>query len=336
MPWIYRRLEEEGVPAGRMAERARRRELELIEPLMAGDEAGVFGRAAGEGVKRLPSDAYWGGLRSWGIRRFDATREEYHRAVDEIYRRRRMARHAADEGVEERLGTVTWHPELPPAPPDLHENATFALGLEEAEFLRDRIGAEHPSALLAWLAFRPKRTAVRYPWEHPRAPEMEDEHLEILHHARLFSEVMYGAPILYNLMLSEELGHADWVDDHRRRFTDWLAELDREAIARWDLPGLFDTARAQRRYRVTPPTEDFVRRWVALVRDDPGGIPERADARALVRRREILLKGARSLFRNRRALEERYGGSLGLVRLDFRWSNVQVLLKDLHDVLEGG
>ena len=55
LPWIYRALEEEGVPASRMAEVARRRELELVEPLMAGGEAGVFGRAAGEGVKRLPS-----------------------------------------------------------------------------------------------------------------------------------------------------------------------------------------------------------------------------------------------------------------------------------------
>jgi hypothetical protein len=336
IPWMYRRLEAEEVPSNRIAQVARERELALIEPLLSEDEEGVFGRTARGDLKRLPSEVYWGGLVSWGIRRFDASRAQYHRAMDELYRQRRQARTARSREDGETRGEITWHPELPPPPESFPERATLDVTLQEAEFIRDRIVAEHPDSLLAWLALHPGRTDVRFPWEHPRLSSMKPDHRRMLEHARIFSLVMEGAPILYNHLVSEELGHEGWIDAYRTMHGDWVARLDPEEVESWSLDELFAVVRRERSHTVTPHAQEFIRRWVALVRNDALGVPSDPVARRLIRQREIRLKRAHSLFRNRRAREERYRGGLGLGRLSFRWTDVQTLLNDLHDGLEGG
>ncbi len=335
IPWIYTRLEQDEVPARRFGAVARERELSLVEPLLSKREDGVFGRTAGKDLKRLPSEVYWGGLGSWGIRRFAASRDQYHRAVDDIYRRRKASRGSARERVDEDDGVITWHRELPAPPESFPEDATLQVTFPEAEFLRDRIVAEHPASLLAWLALRDGSTAVPYVWEHPLEDEMLPQHRRILRHGRLFSEAMHGAPLLYNLMLSELAANEEMADENRSLYAEWTESLNVPDLMGWNLDELFAIARGQGGHTITVPTEDFVRRWVALVREGPERIPDSRDARELIRRREMLLKGARSLFRNRRALEERYNGGLGLGRHNFRWPDVQVLLNDLHAGLSG-
>jgi hypothetical protein len=333
VPWIYTHLEQEQVPSRRVAGIARDRELALVEPLLSIEEEGVFGRTAGGALKRLPSEVYWGGLGSWGIRRFAASREQYHRAIDEVYRRRKLSRAHPAEGTENAAGVLTWHPELPPPPVTFPEQATLDVTREEAEFLRDRIVGEHRGSLLAWLALHPTRTDIEFVWQHPLLPAMPPEHRRTVDHARRFSEVMHGAPILYNLQLSEEAKREDMVVEYRTRFAEWAESLDTAAIAAWPVDELFAIARAQGGHTITPHAEEFVRGWVRMVWEDPAAIVQRADARQAIRRRETLLKGARSLFTNRRALEERYRGDLGTGRLVYRWTDVQVLLNDLDDGL---
>lgn len=336
VPWVYQGLEEDEMPARRFGAVAREQELALVEPLLSAEEEGVFGRMSGGDLKRLPSEVYWGGLGSWGIRRFDASRTQYHQGVDEIYRRRKQARRAPSESTDHEPGVVTWHPELPPPPRGLPDKATLSITIEEAEFLRDRIVAEHPGSLLAWCALHPVHTDASFAWEHPLLDGIPGTHRETLHHARLFSEVMAGAPILYNLMLSELAERSQLVETHRRLHEEWVSLLDRDAIAAWSLSRLFQIAHGQGGHTITPQAETFVRRWVELARDDPEGILGDGEARKLVQHREMLLKGGRSFFRNRRALEERYDGGLGIGQLSYRWPGVQVLLNDLHDGLEAG
>jgi hypothetical protein len=333
IPWTYSRLEQDEVPSRRIGAEARENELSLVVPLLSAREEGVFGRSAGGELKRVPSEVYWGGLGSWGIRRFDASRDQYHRAVDEIYRRRKQARATGSELAEREPGVITWHPELPAPPSDFPEQATLALTREEAEFIRDRIVAEHGEKLLGWLAVHHARSAVRFPWEHPLAEAMPEVHQGTLYHARMFSTVMHGAPILYNLMLAEEVGRDALVDEYRRRFQAWAENLERQEVEVWSLGQMFAIARLQRLHAISPQTEEFVHRWVTMVRSDALTIPTSTEARKLLRNREMLLKGARSLFRNRRALEERFQGGLGMGQLSYRWAEVEALLNDLHDGL---
>ena len=102
VPWIYQRIEQEEVPSRRAAEAAREIELALVLPLLSQRDGGIFGSMAGQELKRLPSEVYWGGLGSWGIRRFDASPGRYHRGLDELYRRRkRAARDHSEDDVGE-------------------------------------------------------------------------------------------------------------------------------------------------------------------------------------------------------------------------------------------
>lgn len=193
----------------------------------------------------------------------------------------------------------------------------MALTREEADFLRDRIVAEHPSSLLAWLTLHGHRTDVSYPWEHPLLGSMTPEHRRTLDQARIFSAVMVGAPILYNRMVSEELERNDLIERYQLMHDAWVDALALEELRSWSLDELFRIVDAEPTHSVTPHAKDFIRRWVEFVRKDarPRGIPSSPDARRLVHARERRLKGARSLFRNRRAREELYRGDVGLGRM---------------------
>src|SRR3954451_21525925 len=77
IPWIYRRLEREGVSSRDVAGRARRDEVRLIGALLAGGEKrGVIGEQARAELKQLPSAAYWSGLGTLGFRLFSGTQNQ--------------------------------------------------------------------------------------------------------------------------------------------------------------------------------------------------------------------------------------------------------------------
>ena len=72
LPWIFTRLEGQRVAPADFARRLRDDEARLIDCLRhLGPNNGVIGYTAGGDLKRMPSEAYWGGLGSWGLRRLD-------------------------------------------------------------------------------------------------------------------------------------------------------------------------------------------------------------------------------------------------------------------------
>ena len=89
VPWIYDSLEAKRLNVESFAVQADKLERDLVQPLMdSDDQAGVFGKTAGKKLKRLPSSVYWAGLGVWGIRLTPFSQDEYHRRINEIYRRR--------------------------------------------------------------------------------------------------------------------------------------------------------------------------------------------------------------------------------------------------------
>jgi hypothetical protein len=147
---------------------------------------------------------------------------------------------------------------------------------------------------------------------------------------------MYGAALLYNLLLAEHARNADLIAEHRERGDAWAVELDAIAadLADWSLDWVPLLAVDQQQV-VSPATLDFCHRWLELVRATGGRLLDSAEARALVRSRELRLKGARSRFTNRRALDQ-WSGYAGLFRMSYRWPTVRRFLADLHDGLSEG
>lgn len=327
VPWIYRRLEQAEVPSSEIVGRARRDEIRLTDALLAGGEReGVFGKRARGDLQRLPSSVYWAGLGQWGIRRFAASQDAYHQALDSIYVVRRANRRREDESWEADR-SVTWDPKIPAAPQAFLERATCKLTREEADYLIDRVVVSHRSSLLAFLMREQAYADVEFVWQHPLYAEFPPASRQLLLHARLFSETMFGAAILYNLMLSELVRGPELEEEYRSALDDWASRLDAAELARWNLDELW-TSVAHPAHLITGPTRHFVREWVQLARAK--GLADNRQARSLIERRERKLKGNQSRFTNLSA-RARWGGASAYAPLSFRWSNVQTFVRDLKD-----
>lgn len=343
VPWIYRSLEDEHVRPEDFASRADRMERDLVQPLLASDDrSGVFGKTAGRALKRLPSSVYWAGLGSWGIRLIDASQDQYHRHIGAIYRRRaeqisrqkERAKVGDDSEAAPDPATLTWHPRLPVPPDGFPDELNLALTSEEAGFLLDRIQRSHPDSLLAHLALNCEPVEVAAPWLHPDLGSFRSDHLDLLAHAQRFSEVMHGAALLYNVLLTQERSWNEKVEEHTAAFEAWTEALELGDLRDWAMPELWQHT-LDHGHTITAATRRFIERWVAMVVRDPDGILADPSARDLVRRREMSLKGTRSRFKNRRALDQ-WGGSSGVGRLVYRWPTATTFLRDLHAGLQGG
>lgn len=201
-------------------------------------------------------------------------------------------------------------------------------------FIRDRIQISAPQSLLSFLTLHGKPAEVAFPWEHPDLGSFRDAHKLLLNHARLFSETMHGAALVYNYQLAKLRSSDHLADTHAQSFQKWKETLPLADVHAWDLNALWEATKIDGQ-AIHPRTQDFVRSWINLVRLHAGDLLHNAEAAQLIRLREMWLKKGRSRFSNQRALEQ-WGGHSGTARLAYRWPNVKTLLNDLYQGLKGG
>ena len=339
VPWTCLRLERLKVPSSEAASRDRWEELNLNSRLRSGDDTkGVFGSQAGDALKRLPSEVYWGGLGSWGIRTFPGHMWAYFRSLDGFYRRVTQFRSTPREADGKMAAPAKWHPHLPEPPSGFRRGKiTVTLRRQDAEYLRDRIQARHPESLLALLAGRAQQADLAHdrPWELAHLAELSPVLRHQLHDAKLFAVCMHGAALLYNLMLSELQRHEQRIETYRGELEEWAADAAALAadLADWELHGVWQVARENGR-RPRHPLQDFVQRWVDnLKRRGPEALlRDNSTARILVRDREIRLKGNRARLTSARHLEL-WGGRSGTGQMDYRWNVTRRILRDIFDGL---
>jgi hypothetical protein len=163
IPWTYLSLERKRTASAQIAKKARNEEIKLIYALLdSGEVEGVIGRLAKEGLFRLPSNIYWNGLWSWGIRLFPGTQDEYHRDIDHFYKRIGQPYSEGDEDTDIGPVQTNWHPGLPDPPDNFPEHIKFALPKDEARYLQERILQRHPNSLLAILVIRAKGSRLNF------------------------------------------------------------------------------------------------------------------------------------------------------------------------------
>ena len=340
--WLLKALEDRRTSTADWARRARSQQGRLRDSLIAGgEENGVIGYRAGLHIQRLPHSVYWQGLRRWGIFRCPGSEEEYRRSLDLGYRRRGRSL-LADDGEQIGAGWApNWDPHLPHAPDDLLKAATFALEHGEADYMVHRIATRAAGSLLHHLSEIETLVGedTAFVWEHI-APDLLPQPLRShVGHARNFSESMHGAPLLYNLMLSEEKGRDDWVENYRTRLASWWSTLQvrRSAMSSWDRLDFWQTV-LEAGGRVPVQTRHFVLTWWDIVFAAKGveALMASSRARELITDREHGLKRVRARIGNPRALEL-WNGAAGTAQLDYRWGRpVKVLLNDiLKPLVEG-
>jgi Family of unknown function (DUF6361) len=322
VPWTFREAEQRWAGRVDALERTRRKELQLIDPLLhAGETDGVIGSSARANLRQVPSMIYWQGLARWGIRRVQGTREQWGRAVA-----RSHGTAVDDDGQTVNATASWWHASLPEPPSDWPEKASLTLRAEEADYLRERIREHCAGTMLAALVERRAAWAeVRFPWQL-EAPELTERQRTLLAHAQRFSQRMHGAALLYNYELAKRRGDEESETDYRAELEEWasaevaadhtIAPLDEL----WPLLGDLGS-------RHSPQTRRFVVDWATLITEpqrvstDPGLV-----ARIQEREFEVKKRQARLSFA---AAEETWRGAAGAGQLEYRWNSTQRQLLDI-------
>jgi hypothetical protein len=334
VPWIYLRHEERGTAAGDIEQQAKRDEYRLIDALAESPDAnGVIGIEARKTLKRLPSHVYWQGLRRWGIRAGDAGQSAYHRlfASYSQWHRRREAR--AQDGSMAGVGLRTmWHPGLPPAPDGFLEKASFAITPAEAQYLRERILSRCGESLLAFLVDRTRpQQGAGFPWRHPDLGSFSELHRQELEHARLFSTIMLGSALLYNLMLADEVKSRQWAADYRQALEAWEGDLKghMREYQRWDRQRFWAIAFSVNP-RIPPSTRRFIEAWISHIMEGGGANDGRARQLVRARERQVKLGGARL---GNASARSRWGGESGAFQVNYRWHRVEQIVNDITQAL---
>lgn len=334
VPWIYRDLERRGVSAEKVARLARKAEFVLMKALLSSadsnDLIGVFGREAGERIKRLPSSVYWNGLARLGIRFFRGSLERYHASFGRSDR-------SAEDGVPAEIAGEdgvrgNWDPHLPAVPEGFPDAAQISLRRVDAEYLLDRLRRHANGSLFHRLADDERKDEEsEAPWGHPVARQLDERMTGILEHARCFSEVMHGAALLYNRMLSRALPNEEWVADYMEWLEEWgeMIEERQRDLQRWNRSEFWALI-LRENPRIPGAARSFVERWCALVLGDPKGRRALGPvAEELVARREHALKGDRSRLRSRAHLEQ-WRGASGAQQFTYRWGICQSMAREIR------
>ena len=340
VPWTYQRLEKLRVRSGEIAARARKAELDLVEPIERSDDNdGNIGKVAKNTLKRLPSSVYWQGLSVWEIRSFKGAQAQYHRSLDRYYAQ--LTRHGgrvSERDVEhDDLIPPNWHAGLIQPPDDFPKECSLRVTHREAEYLAERIRLSPAcsGSMLAELVAQRRRSAdVPFAWEHPYCAKLPQELRDILSHAQNFSEVMHGAPLLYNLILAEQARQKDGVAKYRKGFREWAQSLSQRsrALAQWNKKRFWELVGSVNP-RITGPTHEFINTWWDLALDgDAARLIDNTKVRLLIRDREHRLKKKLARVDNPRA-QELWTGDSGTAQLEFRWLISQRLLRDIFDGL---
>jgi hypothetical protein len=338
VPWMYLVFEVSRVSSAEVARRGRAFEIELIDRLAdSSDPAGTIGIQARSSLQRIPSSIYWNGLKLLRICQFPGSQAEYHRSLDHRASAGAAVRRNDDGEV---IGGIVraWHAGLPAAPAAFPSKSSFALTGAEARYLKGRVLENHRQSLFAFMLDRDYVDAdAEFAWEHPAAQQAPDELRRQIEHARCFSEVVHGAAILYNLYLAELDPRRDSVIEIcNAMLEEWLRLISdrRQSLMNWDREDFWKLL-AERLYVPSPATHSFVDEWCRrALSENPKTLRGAESTKELIFRREDQIKGVLARNKNRRS-REMWKGDAGLGRMDFRWSNARVVLRDIASGLAG-
>jgi hypothetical protein len=339
VPWMYLGFEAARVSSAEVPRKGRAFEIGLIGRLAdSSDPAGTIGIQARSSLQRIPSSIYWNGLKLLRICQFLGSQAEYHLSLDRQAAARAAVRRN-DDGEVVGDAAQAWHAGLPAAPSAFPSQVSFTLTVPEARYLKGRVLENHRQSLFAFMLDRDYVDAdAAFAWEHPASHQAPVELRRQIEHARCFSEIIHGTAILYNLYLGELDPRRDSVIENcDAMLEDWLG-LIRERylpLLNWDREDFWKLLDEQM-YVPSPATRFFVDEWCRRVLSGkPTTLRTAESTKEFIFLREAQIKGALARCNNRRS-REMWKGDAGLGRMDFRWSNARVVLRDIAAGLVGG
>ena len=179
------------------------------------------------------------------------------------------------------------------------------------------------------------RIYTDFPWEHHQFNQFPVTVRTQLEHARNFSELFHGAALLYNLMLAQAKKVEKEIHNYSGRLEKWAENITarHNFLINWDRAAFWEIV-ARANQRVPHLTRAFVDNWIDLVLSpkDLFRIRNSQPVRLLVQERERQLKKNLARLSNHRSLEL-WNGEAGTRPIDYRWSNAQIIVKDILEAV---
>ena len=342
IPWIYNALENKKVKSKEIAHRLRKEEVKLIEALLSTDDKnGIIGIREKEKLQRLPSNIYWAGLESWGIRTYSGSQNQYHHYLDTFYTKKKLMVKNDDKESASGFEEHNWHSGLPK---DSLECANLILESKEAHYLQERILSKHRDTLLYFLVSGDIFEKVPFFWDLPNTitDSLSKTLKNDIQHAHNFSDTMLGAALLYNLMLAQKKENDNLIEKYNMQFDEWIKSISdshrwKELVAWYDDLDGFWTSTALKDINIHHNTKKFVENWYKMIFEITklNLIAKNKDALELISKREEQLKSNRARLQNPRALDI-WNGSEKIRQLDFRWGTVEMIVQDILNGLNEG
>lgn len=352
VPWLYQEAEKTHLNDNEPQKTIDQLERNLIITLMQSDDLdGVFGKTSGTALKRLPSSVYWAGLEKWGIKNKNCSQTDYFLYAKELETRRaQLEKEIAhlqkrnDDYSEfqiEKNKSSLWHLNLPKPPKDFPNSANLKITDEEAIFIKEQLRYHCGESLFAYLALNSTYTDIKdvnAAWEHPQFENFDVETQKLLNHVEFFSVIIHGAYLLYNLLLADLSEDKKACQDYEHSLCEWYQNLlrrDSKAfnLDNWSLDDFWATVEKRNvsylePIRINELTKKFIETWANILKLKDPDFYKSNEVEKLIREREKRLKGARSRFTNKKALEQ-WGGASGVNELRYRWATAKQFLKDL-------
>ena len=332
VPYLLNELEHsKGITAAKMIHMLHEQELDLIDVLKQSGETGVIGENAGRKLKRKPSDIYWNGLKIFGIfKGGNISLNDYIRLSFLLKNKKQTIKSLGstntkdDDYDSDDLDPATgeyndgfWN--LPVQNSSWRQGLNIKLNRDEAEFLKKQIISSCPGSILGFALDKDYRDII----ELSNFDEMEgminilpESLKEDCMFARAFADFAYGIQIRYNMILSK--GQSDEIN---LAWEKWY-----ENITQYSNLELGEILLERLKIR-----NSNLIRFLFECRDSmKTGDIDKLDQLIIMRERR--LKGdTRSKLYN--AYEFNYKGWVGLGKLQYRFRNGRILLKDIFDGL---
>lgn len=330
IPWCYTEGSARGSSGNQLKARGKQQERELISVLkqQVASESGLIGVRAGAGLKNLPSALYWSGMQQYGIVGRGTDAESLGSLAKQVVE-------GATEVAER--PTSQWRQDIPTPPGESFPaglTGGFDLSPDEADWLRERITSTSGDSVLAHMVSSEDVWDADYPWL-----QISGKDFPIMEHAELFSGLLNGASLLYNLLIAEEYDAdphltrlENMTDEYRTKIDTWHATFLANAghrVAAWDTFNFWHLV-TETNPNISHQTRTFINVWLERVR----GLPPASrlyDSDALrdwVRMREKR-KGKQSRLLNPK-MRATWSGAAGTGRLDYRWGTVKTIVGDIQ------
>ena len=338
VPWSYEIIEEENLYEQDAAERMRELEIELIKTLKRkNNQTGIIGQRSGADLSRTPADIYWTGLKKWGILQLNVSRNEYHNFL-KIYYKKNIEDfnfendYQIDDYNYFNESLHIWDPELLERPKDFPKKADLNLEYTEAVYLKEKIKQNCPHTVMSEVLDLPYKE-IDFIWQHPNINRLDESLYTEVRYAQNFADTIYGANLLYNLMLTEaddEL-YNDKREEYLEKIDKWKVNINtrKKELKKWKLDDFWQVINIDDLKLI-----DFFEKWINIIMDKDylDNIESNDYARKLIRDREEYVKGKRARLINPRYLEK-WGGASSAAKHDYRWSNVNLFIKDIKEAL---